>query len=398
MSLVLRGLRGRGGKLPEAVSTVNGLARRARAFGYASAMATLLAACPVTFHDVPNESFEDWPEYLGAASRAVTALESIDSAPRRVWKTEAGRGTVGAVALAGRLAAIATVDRWIYLLDARTGRLYWRYRGTEPFGAGPVISRGTLFAGAEGANGGVVAVHLRTGRRRWFSRLGDTPAALTARDSSVYGSTSTGLIFALDRTTGRRRWVRQLGRVSASPLLIGDALAVVSLSDSLFILDAATGLVRSRRPAGGAAASPLALAGTLAVANLPSGAIAAFDPAASGSVWRVETGAFLGGSPAVWQDTVFALSTRCVLWRVPLSAPADARPLDLGCGATRATPGLTRDGVLVATVAGNVAHYDRATGRLLWTRPAGGELRQPPSVRHGQIVIAPVLGPVVSFR
>jgi hypothetical protein len=54
--------------------------------------------------------------------------------------------------------------------------------------------------------------------------------------------------------------------------------------------------------------------------------------------------------------------------------------------------------VLVATVGGEVIFYDAAARRRVWTRQVRGPLRQPPVVRRGQIVVAPTLGDVVSFR
>jgi len=69
----------------------------------------------------------------------------------------------------------------------------------------------------------------------------------------------------------------------------------------------------------------------------------------------------------------------------------------MGCTAV-APPVLTRDGVLVATLAGELLYYDRTARRRVWSRTVRGELRQPPALRNGQIVIMPSVGDIVSFR
>jgi hypothetical protein len=94
---------------------------------------------------------------------------------------------------------------------------------------------------------------------------------------------------------------------------------------------------------------------------------------------------------------VFALASDCTLWAVPLADPTRADSTGVGC-VTEAAPTLVRGGVLVATVTGDVIFFDRTARRRVWTRTVRGPLRHPPLVRHGQILVAPTLGEVVSFR
>jgi hypothetical protein len=65
---------------------------------------------------------------------------------------------------------------------------------------------------------------------------------------------------------------------------------------------------------------------------------------------------------------------------------------------TVAGPTVVRDGVLVATVGGEVLFFDRAARRAIWARQLRGELRHPAILRNGQIVVAPLLGDVVTLR
>jgi hypothetical protein len=101
--------------------------------------------------------------------------------------------------------------------------------------------------------------------------------------------------------------------------------------------------------------------------------------------------------PAVARDTVFVLTSACVLWRIPLRASAAAESASVGC-VTTAGPTVLRDGILVATVGGELLAFDYGARRIRWRRTVGAELRHPAVVHSGQIFAAPILGDIVSFR
>ena len=347
---------------------------------------------------MPHAGDNDVRDFLRVASRAPALEETIDSAPEQIWKVAAGRGTLGQVALGERVVAVASVDRWIYLLDARTGKPYWRYRGEAPFATGPLIGYGRVFAATGSQEGRVAAVNLYTGKRRWSTRVGDVSAPLVLADTTVYGATQSGTLFALRSGNGKPRWVRRVAPIRSSPLVAGDRLAAVTLADTLLVLDRWTGrpLVRAALPAG--TASPLALVDdTTAALASPTGGVMLVTLTSGVVRWRQPVPTPIFGAPVVARDTVFALSNDCTLWAIPVAAPASADSAALGCVAV-APPVLTRGGVLVATVGGELLYFDRSARRRIWTRTVRGELRQPPSLRHGQIVVAPTVGDVVSFR
>jgi outer membrane protein assembly factor BamB len=347
---------------------------------------------------VPPEARADVREYLGDARRAPSAEEVIDTAPARVWSAQAGRGSVGAPAVGDRVAAVTTVDRWVYALDTRTGRTFWRYRGDAPYGAGPSMGDGRVYVASEGREGRLTALSLRDGKRRWRVRVGDVAGPLVVHDGAVFGATQDGVAFAYAAEDGRPRWTRKVGPSRSGPLLAGSSLALVTLTDSLIVLDARTGAVQTRAGLPTSTLAPLALvddstvavtspAGALLVVGLPDGRLR----------WHIRTGAPIFGAPAVWRDTVFALTNDCTLWAVPAAEPARADTTAVGCVAV-AGPTIVRDGVLIAAIGGEIIYVDRRTGRRVWTRVVRGELRHPPVVRHGQILVAPASGAVVSFR
>jgi outer membrane protein assembly factor BamB len=363
-----------------------------------AAFAMLLAACAVTFRDVPRAGINEVHQYLGSPTRTPHELERLDSIPELAWSAPVGRGVTGTPAVGERVTVVASVDRWVYALDTRSGELFWRFRGAAPFGVGPVMGGGVVYVATETGEGFITAIDLYTGKRRWQSRTGVVASPMVLRDSLLHAVTQTGFLLAIDTRTGETRWSRVAGPSRAGPLLTSSFIAVASLNDSLFVFDIAGGRPRSRVVLPAGVIQPLALIGdSLVAAASPEGSVFALTLPAGRVAWRVDTKDPVPGAPLVHGDTVFALTNACTLWQIPVDSATDARTLQLPCR-TRTAPTIVRDGVLVATVAGDLLFQERSGPTRRWTLGVGGELRHPAIVRNGQILVAPVLGDVVSFR
>jgi outer membrane protein assembly factor BamB len=319
-----------------------------------------------------------------------------------VWRAAAGRGSVGAPAVGDRVTVTASVDRWVYALDTRTGRLFWRFRGDAPFGTGPLVSGGKVFVASEGHEGRVTAIRLESGKRAWQTAVGDVASPLAIRDTLVYGATQSGgehgRVFALGTQKGHVLWSRAIGGTRSGPLIAGQQLVVVTLTDSIFVLDRLNGRVVTRAALSTSTIAPLALAGdSTAILASPGGIVMGITLPSGAERWRVVTGAPMAGAPAVAHDTVFALTNDCVLWTIPLASPSVADSAGLGCG-TSVGATVLRSGVLIATVRGEVLLFDRGSGARVWADTLSSPLRHPPIVRNRQMFVAPTDGRVVSFR
>lgn len=364
----------------------------------AATVAILAAGCATTFREVPRSGANDVPSYLGAASRAGAADVELEPDPQLAWSSTDIRGTVGVPAVGERVTVVSSIDRWLYALDSRTGQLYWRHRSRGPFAAGPVIADGLVLVPTQGAEGRLTAVDLFTGKRRWEVEVGDVASPLTVREGVVYGATQTGGVFAHSLSDGTQRWRTGGAPTASGPLLVGPHVVVATLRDTLVVLDAATGRSSARVSIPFTATSPLAAIDDSTVAlTSPAGAILSLAVPSGRVRWQVRTPAPIFGSPVVARDTVFALGNDGELWAVPSGDTAGLVRVPIG-GTTVAAPVILRRGVLVATVDGSIVHFDRTTGRRSWVRQVEGELRHPPIVTQGQIVVAPLIGDVVSFR
>jgi len=356
-------------------------------------------ACASTSGHVPDEIPAEAREYLLTSSRAPSAGETIAPEPRLVWRANVGRGVKGLPAVTSRVTLVTTTDRWVYALDTRTGEMFWRRRGDGAYSIGPVVGRGRVFVASEGTGGRVTALRLADGRRMWQTSVGDVSAPLVLRDSVLYGVTDDGITFAIARTDGRVLWRRTAGPSRSGPVVTESFVAISTLRDTLVVLNRETGTMvsASRLPSATAAPGALMDDSTLVLTS-PGGAIYAVHVPSGGVRWSVDTGEPVPGGAVAHRDTVFALGGSCTLFRVRRHAPTSLeRTMVPGC-ITTATPLVTRDGVLVATLSGVLMHISRATGARTWIQRIGGALRHPPVVVDRQIILATLGGEVFAFR
>ena len=356
------------------------------------------ASCVSTSGRVPREGNNDVPEYLGSANRTRNPSEVADPDPEVIWKREAGRGSLGAVAMGERLTVLTSLDRFVTALNTRDGKQLWRFRGINPYGTGAVIADGRVFVATEGDLGVVTAINLYTGKKRWQTRVGDVGAPLAYHNERVYVATQNGAVMSLRAENGKVVWTRTGMPTRSGPLVLDNRIVLVTLTDTLHVLDATTGATQSKTAIETSSLSPLAaIDDSTAVMASPSGAVIAFGVPSGHVRWRQPTRTPVIGSPVVARDSVFAITSDGVLWIIPARGGEGARSVATNLQSVSA-PAIVSDGVVIATVDGKLVYLNTASGKTVWTRDVGSELRHPPMILKGQMIVMPLNGKVVSFR
>ena len=380
MSLILRRLPGWIGKLFSALVGVN-------------------VACASGSLDVPRDAPVEAREYLLTPTRAPSAGETIDGEPQLVWRATVGRGVSSLPTVSSRVTLITSTDRWVYAIDTRSGATYWRRRGDGAYSTGAVVGGGRVFVASEGTGGRLTALRLTDGGRIWQTTVGDVSAPLALRDSVVYGVSDHGEAFAVGASRGTVLWRTTVGPSRAGALVTAHRIVVATLRDTLVVLDRSNGTVVGTFRLPATTAAPLALLDdTTAVMTSPAGSVHAVHIPTGRVQWSVSAGEPVRGSPAVHADTVFVLGGSCTLLRVPRHTPDVVRRDVLPSCVTVAAPLILRDGVLVATLSGDITFVSRATGLAVWTRRTGGTVRHPPLVTGRQIILATLGGEIFSLR
>ena len=182
-----------------------------------------------------------------AELQPVTALVSA----RQSWNTRIGRVDFPLdIAVSGNSVAVASGDGTIALLDASTGREFWRAALNTPVAAG-VGSDGKVLAVVTKAN---EVVALQDGREIWRQKL--NAQAFTApfvAGARVFVLAADRSVTAFDGQTGRKLWTQQrpneplVLRQSGVMLAVGDML-VVGLAGRLAGLSPVNGSVRWEAP------------------------------------------------------------------------------------------------------------------------------------------------------
>jgi alcohol dehydrogenase (cytochrome c) len=284
----------------------------------------------------------------------------------------------------------ATSATAISTTTVRSLRVRWRFRispGSSfgSFASTPLIAGGTVYA--QTLDSSVYALDARTGKVRWrwlAKARNDGPNGLAATTTTIFGTTDTS-VFALDRRTGRRLWARFLVRpgepfVDIAPLA-GDGLVFASTvgyppdgRGALYALDQRTGRVRWRfqtvkepwpHPAAGGGGA------WYAPSLAPDGRlyVGIGNPDPWGGTRAHPNGSIFGGR-ALYTDALLALNARSgkLLWFDQVTR-RDIRDYDL-----EASPIVIGDRVFGAGKAGRVVGWNRLTGRRVWATAVGTHL------------------------
>jgi outer membrane protein assembly factor BamB len=325
--------------------------------------------------------------------------ESLAVAPQTRWQKSAGRAVRGSPAIGTRVIAVGTSDRNVVLLDRATGEQIWRQRVSGPVAGGPLLAGNLLYVATQAVpDGRVLALRLTTGKVQWRTSTGGVTAPLARTEDLVLAVTDAGDVIALDAATGAQRWRRSLKRgARATPVSTAEGIVVATLGDSLYLLDAATGAVRAQRATPGAVLGTPAVDGHRQFLATTAGHLVALELPTLAVQWDRPLDDAVFGALALVGDTVYALSARGTLWRVPVDAPDRARSVALGVPAT-AGPTPVAGGVLVASVTGDVLFVDAASDLVRWRTKRRGPIAEPPLVRDRQLILITGDGTVEAFQ
>jgi hypothetical protein len=219
--------------------------------------------------------------------------------------------------IVGRTVVIGAPDGGVYALDLTTGKRRWRVSTRGRVRATPAVENGLVVVGS--FDGRVYALDLATGAERWVHRTeGDTldspkwgfdrraiqGSAAIAGGKVFVGSRDSGL-YALDLATGQRLWrfSHRGSWVIGSPS-VRDGRVFVGSSDGHFVqaVDIQSGQEVWRLPTeANVLSSPLLIGDLLVMGTYPrdspSGELVAVDPADGAVRWRLDLGAAIMSSP-----------------------------------------------------------------------------------------------------
>ena len=161
-------------------------------------------------------------------------------------------------------------DHYLYALDAKTGKLRWRFLADDELNSAPAYGYDTVYVGSDG--GRLFAVAAKSGRLRWQAEairreyFYATPAVAYGR---VFIANTDGTVYAFGAKTGNLLWAQRAGTyVYTAPAVWDKTVYVGSYDGNVYAFDAATGDNRWRYDSPGAIhGAPTVLAGLIYFAN-----------------------------------------------------------------------------------------------------------------------------------
>jgi outer membrane protein assembly factor BamB len=193
-------------------------------------------------------------------------------------------------------------------LDARSGRVAWRFRG-PPSESAPLLRRGVLYEGSWDHR--LYALDVRAGRPRirWRftadSELNSSPAYA---GGTVYIGSRGGVVYAVDALTGRERWHASgfsHEDFYATPTVAYGRVFVGNTDGTVYAFGAATGHLLWASHAGTYVYTAAAVWRRTVYVGSYDGNVYAFDAATGARRWKQSLGASIHGAPTVMAGLVY---------------------------------------------------------------------------------------------
>lgn len=318
-------------------------------------------------------------------------------------------------------------DFFIYALNAKTGKLIWRYSPIgNTFMGMPLIVDDMLYASAGNVGfnfanvesfaesgqairgggisyNGVVALDRKTGELKWFfSTKGGAMPTPAYKDGKLFVSIGDGTAYAIDAKTGKKIWENHLGGMAnmSSPVVMDKLVYLAMAVDAhIYALDIETGEIKWRGSIPGSTntgmgdVSPAAGEGVVIMdavsdpreengENTMNTTVRAYDAISGEVLWTHDMGrgsrppAFKGGMPMIHDGVAYVgspvnsvyqaleLETGKVIWTWKVP---DAGPAGAGRG-----PATWYKGDLYISTGTSVYCLDDETGKLKGEKHIGG--------------------------
>ena len=239
----------------------------------------------------------------------------------------------------------------------------------------------------------------------WSDRVdGAVEAKPATQGRNAYVATRSSRIYRIDvasRLTEQICEVDSISGVASGLCVRGDDLYVATIEGRLQRVSLLSGKPIWSKQLPGRVYGPLVLEGSLLLVGDDSGMVSAFDATGHGELaWsRALPGAVLGG-PVASNGRVYA---SCEDGRVyVLDGKSGSRLLDIPVPADHGTlsgaPLLAAGLLFVTTANGQIAAFDPATGKEIWSFAAGEELLPPTAERGGVLFVASARGKLYALR
>lgn len=216
---------------------------------------------------------------------------------------------------------IGTPSRFIYAMDAETGKEIWKYEIGAAISGAPVFDNNKIYIGQQGGEDDFYCLDANTGKLIWKQNTGWVWGSAAVSDGLVFVPGIDGYVNCLDAHNGSIIWrFRTDKSVCSEPLIIGEHVYFGSWDSFLYKFEKKTGKLVWKLPKGGSDSGvAIGFDGKLII---PHAGMSCFDQETSELIWKPELSGrikgSLNGTPAyhdkqlfisTWAGQLFALDT-----------------------------------------------------------------------------------------
>lgn len=296
---------------------------------------------------------EQWPVARGDAALTANAAGTLPAAFKVKWRFQTAGPIKSAPVVAGGIVFAASMDKFVYALDASEGSLRWKFQADSELEAAPLWDDGRVFIGSN--NGAFYALNAASGELLWQFKAGGQIA----------------------------------GGANVSVTSSGQKLIVFGSYDNvLYALDAQTGKLVLQHEAGSYINGSPAIAGQTAVFGSCDGFVHCVPLDGEQQPKSIDAGSYVAASPAVFGTVMYVGSYEGVFTAA-----------DINTGDVQWRHSSQKDDAFFSSAAVNDAFvvvgcrdhrlycFNRADGNLAWTFEAAGDFDSSPVICGDKVIV-----------
>jgi outer membrane protein assembly factor BamB len=315
----------------------------------------------------------DWPLFRGDPLMTGVGTAALPDQLEELWEFKTGHGKTsggieGAPAVAGGVAFVASLDKFLYAVDIATGKEKWKTK-LGYMKASPSVRKDRVYVGD--LDGKFHCVNAADGKVVWsFEAGGEIQAGANFHGDNILFGSHDGTLYCLS-PDGKKVWgAAAEGPINAAAAVVGDLTFATGCSDGiLHVIDARTGKELHTVELGGETVATAAVVGDRVYASMVSNQVVASDLKKRERVWAFEAPKRqqpFHSSAAVSQGIVVAGSRDKKVYGIDAATGAEKWSFTTD-GQVDASPVIVGDRVYVGCLSndGNFYVLDLKTGKKI---------------------------------
>lgn len=350
-------------------------------------------------------SAEDWPMFLKNPSHSPKIGKPPSSSLSLKWKFDTSAPIYSSPVVVGNTVFIGSYDKFLYALDATTGKLKWKFETAGEILSTPAVSGGVIYFGSK--DGFLYALNAGSGELKWkFESGGDIfTSPVLGMDMVFFGSADT-FVYALDIEDGERVWRTKLkenakyGGIYSSPAYIDGNVFIASKNKKVYSMDAETGARNwSVSTKSAVYSSPVLSDGLLYIASYDRKVYAfGYSGDEANPIFRRSLKEFAYSTPAIYGSSLYIGLKNSQIMVLDKRTGKKKNTFTLS-GAINSSIVIDSNGVMyVGCEDGNIYRLDASSGKVLWKYKTGGGIHSTPAVVGARLYIGSKDGSLYVFE